>query len=167
LTGQLAVDAVGRMAARPAAAQAPEERAAPQAEPDLDLDTVLKARLEPVLQYQLLRALRRTIPPTGELRDLANWLTHVVATSGATEWIDGQPSVAPLVESRLLHSKHPNARNALAGLRARWPARHHEAADTAWSFSRSLLDARAEAALHSDDLNEAATMALASIGRAN
>ncbi|WP_205523172.1 NACHT domain-containing protein [Streptomyces sp. RLB3-17] len=125
---------------------------------------VLDSDHESVVQYQLLRALRRAIPADGDDRIRAAALTNVVAVGTVTTWIDVQPRVAPLAESRLVAIRHQLTDIELARLRARWPERQEEVVHTQATFSAKLLDARAEAALLSNDLDEAATMALASIG---
>jgi hypothetical protein len=133
--------------------------------PPLDLGTVLRSNVGPLLKYVVLRELRRTIPDDGEVRRSAASLTNFVAAENATEWIDAAPSVASLIESRLLAAPyHSDARAQLARLRARWPGRGSEVAHSAMAFDARVLDARAEAALIDGDLDDAATMALASVG---
>ncbi|WP_406434428.1 NACHT domain-containing protein [Streptomyces sp. NBC_00631] len=129
------------------------------------LEKALTASTPMQSQYQLLRDLRRTIPREGAVRELAASLTHAVTTTEATSWIDAQPAMAPTVEKRLVAAlRHSAASFTLARLRARWPGRHTEVGITRPSLEFGYLDARAEAALLAGDLDEAATLALASIG---
>lgn len=150
-----------------------EETSGPEPEPPApDADSVALPSLNQVLnsaypqarRYQLLRAVRRAIPANGPDRSDSAVLTTVMAVGNVTDWIDAQPRVAPLAESRLVAGPHSSTDVELARLRAKWPERQEEVAHTRAPFSPQVLDARAEAALLSGDLDEAATMALASIG---
>jgi len=165
--GHWALAALQRPAApAPVAPGPPKARPAqpnvPPAAPDLD--TLFTSDTGPMQQYWLLRELRRTIPADGPVRSNASSLTHAIAAVGATAWIDAQPAVAGRVEVRLSESRNDEAGFELARLRAYWPGRQHEVAENRSTFSANILDSRAEAALLHDDLDEAATMALASIG---
>ncbi|HYG96356.1 MAG TPA: NACHT domain-containing protein [Solirubrobacterales bacterium] len=166
--GQLAME---ELAAHelPPSEPAAEEDGAPEDEPEgaveePSLEAIFRSQLDRGIQYQLLREQRRTLPASGYVRELASSLTHSISAGQATHWIDAQPAVAPLVEGRLLQSTYHDWATELAALRARWPGRYEEVADMAGAFNARLLDARAEAALLSDNFDEAATMALASIG---
>jgi len=137
---------------------------APLPAPHDDIAAVLSERLSPLGKYQLLRELRRTLPNEGDVFRQAAWLTDDVTIGTATSWIDAQPTLAPLVEARLRRSQFDTARVELAELRSRWPGRGEEVWSTVSGLDARVLDARAEAALLSDDLDVAGTMALASIG---
>ncbi|KFG10474.1 NACHT domain-containing protein [Streptomyces scabiei] len=147
---------------------APEQDAAPPPAPEqetLSLEKVLTNSAPTRSQYQLLRELRRMIPRHGNVRELAASLTHAVTTTEAADWIDAQPAMAPTAEMRLVAAlRHSAASFTLARLRARWPGRHNLVGVTRPSLEHGYLDARAEAALLAGDLDEAATLALASIG---
>jgi len=116
------------------------------------------------VHYQSLRGLRRTLPSGGPVFQSAASLTHAITVVGATNWIDAQPLLANAVEERLLKSRHQWAQQELVRLRTTWPARQEEVPDTAVSYQSSVLESRAWAALLDDDVVEAASMALASIG---
>ncbi|WP_166682843.1 NACHT domain-containing protein [Streptomyces aquilus] len=128
------------------------------------IEQILNSTQPMTRRYQLLRAVRRAIPAQGPERRDSAVLTAVMAVGSVTDWIDVQPRVAPLAEARLVVTPHANADVELARLRAKWPDRQEEVEHTPAPFSAQVLDARAEAALMSNDLDEAATMALASIG---
>ncbi|MDG4838283.1 NACHT domain-containing protein [Micromonospora sp. WMMD967] len=145
----------------------PERTALPatdDADPQLGIDEALRIEAPLISIYAYVRFLRRTIPDEGSIRAEVASLTHAVSCQVATSWIDAQPAVAPRVDDRLSASSHPEARVELARLRSRWPGRHGEVAYSAHTFSPQVLDARAEAALLTDELDEAATLALASVG---
>ena len=116
------------------------------------------------VHYQLLRMLRRAIPPDGPVFRSAASLTHAITAVAATSWIDAQPLLANAVEERLLKSRHQSAHHELVRLRTTWPARQEEVPATAVSYHSNVLESRAWAALLEDDPVEAASMALASIG---
>ncbi|MFM9588681.1 NACHT domain-containing protein [Streptomyces scabiei] len=159
--------AVSEREADTPAPSAPRQDVTPSA-PEQETPSLEKALSTSVpmqSQYRLLRELRRTIPRDGGVRELAASLTHAVTTTEAANWIDAQPAMAPTAEKRLVAAlRHSAASFTLARLRARWPGRHNEVGVTRPSLEHGYLDARAEAALLAGDLDEAATLALASIG---
>ncbi|MEU5074384.1 NACHT domain-containing protein [Streptomyces asoensis] len=174
LMGGSATDALTKYrAAAELDAKTPEppvsgQDAAPPPAPEqetLSLEKALTNSTSMQFQYRLLRELRRTIPRDGTVRELASSLTHAVTATQAADWIDAQPATAPTAEKRLVAAlRHPEASFTLARLRARWPGRHNEVGITWPSLEHGYLDARAEAALLAGDMDEAATLALASIG---
>ena len=136
----------------------------PQAPPDVA--AILRANVDMLTKYSLMRAARRTMPADGAVRRLASALSHFVSAFNVGAWIDTQPVIASVVEDRFMSAVpyYADSADQLARLRAIWPQRGADVLVTPPSLRPAFLDARAESTLIAEDLDEAATIALASIG---